>query len=105
MSRSYSLLFKEGMQKKYNINYAQVADLMTIRNFENFKVAGRDSMRASTNIWGTPLENAVFATKGFSNAQAFEIEKVDRKVKIYTDFHIGMGFLLGDLVFTNGEGL
>lgn len=105
MSRAHALLFKEGMQAKYNINYAQVAELQTIRNFENFKVAGRDSMRASTNIWGTPIENAVFATKGFGNAQAFEVEKVDRKVKIYTDFHIGLGFLMGDLIFTNGEGL
>lgn len=105
MSRSNALLFKEGMQKKYNINYAQVAELQAIRNFENFRVAGRDSMRASNNVWGTPQENAVFATKGFGNANAFEVEKVDRKVKIYTDFHIGLDFLMGDLIFTNGEGL
>lgn len=105
MSRSLAVLFKEGMQKKYNLNYAQVAETMAIRNFENFKVAGRDSMRGSNTVWGTPIENAVFATKGFGNASAFEVEKIDRNVKIYSDFHIGLGFLLGDLIFTNGEGL
>jgi hypothetical protein len=105
MNRTLRIRFIEGKKKKYNMYYAQESDLETIANFPNFKVKGRASMNGSSKIWGTPLENAVFAAKGFENANAFELESVDRSVKIWTDFHIGMGFLLKDLVFTNDQDL
>mgnify|MGYP000867390650 CR=1 FL=1 len=105
MSKTLAKRYREGRKAKYNLHYAQVSDLNMIEEFEGFSVAGRASMRGSTNIWGTPIENAVFATKGFENANGFELEKIDRTVKIWTDFHIGLGFLLKDLVFTNGEDL
>jgi hypothetical protein len=93
--------FKEGMQQKYNTYYAQVTDIATVRNFANFSIKGRMSMDGSDKIWATPKPNLVFAAKGFSNSNGFEIEKVDRTVKIYTDWHMGWGFLQKDLVFTN----
>lgn len=93
--------FKEGMQQKYNTYYAQVTDTATVRNFSNFSIKSRMSMDGSDKIWATPKPNAVFAIKGFSNSNGFEIEKVDRTVKIWTDYHMGWGFLQKDLVFTN----
>ena len=105
MSRQLAKRYREGRKAKYNLHYAQVADLNVIEDFESFSVRGRASMKGSTKIWGTPIENAVFPTKGFANATGFELEKVDRTVKIYTDFHIGLGLLLGDLVFTNDQDL
>jgi hypothetical protein len=105
MSRTLALRYMEGKKKKYNMYYAQESDLRSIANFVNMKVAGRASMTGANKIWGTFVENAVFATKGFSNANGFELEKVDRTVKIWTDFHIGLGFLQKDLVFTNDQDL
>jgi len=105
MSKQRHLQFVQGMQKKYNTYYAQTPDVMAVRNFENFTVKGRASMSGSDKIWMTPQENAIFAVKGFENASGFELEKVDRTVKVYTDFHIGLGFLLKDLVFTNDQDL
>jgi hypothetical protein len=105
MSRTLALRYVEGKKKKYNMYYAQESDLMSIANFPTMKVAGRASMIGSAKIWTTPLENCVFATKGFENANGFELEKVDRTVKVWTDFHIGLGFLLMDLVFTNDQDL
>lgn len=96
-----AIQFVEGMQQKYNMNYQQITDTMSVRNFSNVKVKARQSMDESDKIWMTPVANAVFAVKGFSNATAFELEKVDRNVKIWTDFHVGLGFLQKDLVFTN----
>jgi hypothetical protein len=103
VSRQRHKLYREGRRQKYNLQYAQVADLDVIQDFENFSIKGRASMKGKDRIWGTPIENAVFPAKGFSNATAFELEKVDRNVKIWTDFHVGLGFLLGDLVFTNDQ--
>jgi hypothetical protein len=105
MSRTLALRYREGKKKKYNMYYAQEADLASVANFPGISVAGRASMVGSEKIWATPKENAVFATKGFSNANGFELEKIDRTVKIWTDFHIGLGFLLMDLVFTNDQDL
>lgn len=101
MNKQRHLQFVQGMQKKYNTYYAQTPDTMAVRNFENIRVKGRASMSGSDKIWMTPLENAIFAVKGFENASGFELEKVDRTVKVFTDFHVGLGFLLKDLVFTN----
>lgn len=103
MSRTLALRYMEGKKKKYNMYYGQEADLRSVSNFPTFKVKGRASMNASAKIWTTPMENAVFAAKGFDNANGFELESVDRNVKIWTDFHIGWSFLLVDLVFTNDQ--
>jgi hypothetical protein len=101
LSNTLALRYREGRKKKYNMYYAQESDLAGVANFNSFSVKGRSSMKGSEKIWGTPMENAVWATKGFENANGFELEKVDRNVKIWTDFHIGLDFLLKDLVFTN----
>lgn len=103
MSRTLAKRYRDGRKLKYNMNYAQVSDLNMIDDFETFSVAGRASMKTRNRIWSTPIENAVWATKGFENANGFELEKVDRNVKIWTDFHIGSGFLLKDLLFCNDQ--
>jgi hypothetical protein len=105
MNDDLFISYKEGRALKYNMQYAQETDLTTIRNFPNITVASRDSMSGSNKIWMTPIQNAVFLTKGFKNASGFQLESVDRNVKIWSDFHIGLGFLLMDLVYTNDQDL
>jgi len=98
--------WRRGMRKKYNMNYAQVNEMDMVTDFEAITVAGRQSMgTTSDKIWMTPKSNAIAAVKGYENKNSFELEKVDRKVKIYTDWFIGIGFLLKDLVFTNDRDL
>lgn len=101
MSEDNALKFAEGKDQKYNTNYAKEGSLITVKNFGNITVAGRQSMDASDKIWMTPIENIWFPVKGFANSTGFEMESEDRNVKIWTDFWIGLGFLLKDIVFTN----
>ncbi len=105
MSRTLALRYREGKKKKYNMYYAQESDLASVANFPGFSAVGRASMKNANKIWASPKENLVFATKGFENANAFELEKEDRTVKIWTDFHVGWGILLKDLMFTNDQDL
>ncbi len=105
MSKTLALRYQEGRRIKYNMYYAQESDLNKIGLFPNFEVAGRFSMNGSNKIWGTPLYNAWAPVKGYSNKNGFELEKVDRKVKIYTDWWMGIGFVMYDLVFTNDQDL
>lgn len=105
MSRALALRYKQGRRIKYNSNYSQVAEAMAVQDFEQNIVKGFGSMTGVTKIWGTPKQNAILAFKGGSNQSIVEVEKVDRLVKVYTDFWIGLGFIQDSLVFTNDQDL
>lgn len=105
MSRVLAKRYKKGRRIKYNINYAQVNDLTVVEDFENVTIAGYGSHAGATKIWTTPKLNSVLGFKGGSNQNTVEVEKVDRLVKIYTDFWIGMGFIDDGIIFTNDQDL
>lgn len=104
MSKVLAQRFRDGKKKKYNMYYAQDVELNRVADFQ-VSVSGRFSMSASDKIWMTPKENLIMGVKGFSNSNAFELEKIDRNVKIWTDYHAGFGFLMDDLIFTNDRDL
>ena len=105
MSRGLALRYKQGRRTKYNSNYAQVNEAMAVQDFENNIVTGRGSMTGANKIWMTPKQNAILAFKGGSNQNIVEVEKVDRQVKVYTDFWIGAGFIDDSLIWTNNQDL
>lgn len=104
-SRTLALRYKNGRKTKYNSNYEQVSDKRAVEEFEQMQVMGYGSMTGKTKIWATPKENAILAFKGAENMQSVEVEKVDRQVKVYTDFWVGIGFINDSLVFTNDQDL
>ncbi len=93
--------FVEGMQKKYNINYAQVTDMRRLKNYPNVSVIGRPSMEGDNGMWATPKPNAIMGVKGFENAQAYKIESAERYVKMFGDWWTGIGFVQPKLLFVN----
>lgn len=105
MSRALALRYKQGRRVKYNSNYAQISDKTVVEDFEDFSIEGRASLTGSTKIWTSPKMNTIMAMKGGSNSSIVEVEKVDRMVKVYTDFWIGMGFINDALVYTNDQEL
>lgn len=105
MSRALALRYKEGRRVKYNSNYQQVADQMAVQDFEQNQVAGYASFNGKTKILATLKNNAILAMKAGGNRNIVEVEKVDRAVKVYTDFWIGIGFIQDALVFTNDQDL
>lgn len=105
MSRTNALNYSEGRRVKYNSNYAQVSDQMAVQHFDGCSVTGRGSLMGSNKIWASPKLNSIMAFKGGSNKDIVEVEKVDRQVKVYTDFWVGLGFITDSLVFTNDQEL
>jgi hypothetical protein len=101
MSRTLRDKFKQGMRDKYNVQYQQVEQLLRVIDFENVTVAGRASMIAKNRIWMTPKFNLLLPVKGFSNKNGFDLQKVDRKVKLLTDWWMGAGFVQPELIFSN----
>ncbi|MDR0543405.1 MAG: hypothetical protein LBH19_14510 [Dysgonamonadaceae bacterium] len=70
-------------------------------DFSPAKVHALPSMIGTDDIFITPYQNLVHVTKYGANSAKFEVEKVDRSVKIYTDWYEGFGFELNEVVWTN----
>lgn len=105
MSRALALRYVQGRRTKYNSYYVQAADKNAVEDFEQCSVQGLGSMSGVTKIFGTMQQNAILALKGGSNMNIVNVEKIDRKVKVYTDFWMGLGFINPALVFTNDQDL
>lgn len=105
LSQELHLRYRQGKRKFYNMYYAQEKELDTVADFPNMRVAGRPSMAGSTKWFATPRWNAICGVKHAANRNVFEVEKQDRKVKIYTDWYKGIGFAIPELVYTNDQEL
>lgn len=101
MSRAFRDKFKQGMRDKYNVNYQQTNQLLSLMDFENVSIKGRASMTNKKRIWTTPKFNLLLPVRGFSNKNVFDIQKHDRKVKFLTDWWEGAGFVQPGLIWTN----
>ncbi len=94
--------FNRGYQAKYgkDTNYK---DAKGDVQFTNINIVGLPSMIGKNRIWCTPPENAVRLIKKPKNMDAFQVESVDRTLKLFTDFWSGAGFLVNEAVFANDQ--
>lgn len=105
MNQTLFTRFKKGMRTKYNVNYEQAGSLVNVIDFPNITVKGFEGLGSSEKIFCTPRENAICGMKKVKNMSKFQVENVDRMVKIYNDWFKGVGFIFGELVFTNDRDL
>lgn len=113
MSEDNALSYAKGRGKKYGKdtnqsamkNDAPIAEQLLETSvaveYTRQRVVGLPSVGNSGKIWATPIANAKRLIKKSQNVNQFQIENVDRKVKLYTDFYKGVGFVLPEAVFTN----
>lgn len=69
----------------------------------NLTIVGRDSMRGANRIFCSPKDNSVVLKKKTENQKRFDVQAVDREVKVLTDWWYGVGFILPELVFANDQ--
>jgi hypothetical protein len=100
VSQQLERRYLRGYERKYgrNLDYKGMG---TKVEGTNITLVGRPSHNGSDIIWATPAGNAVRLVKKSQNMNQVRIENVDRKVKLYTDFWTGIGFLIPEIVFTN----
>jgi hypothetical protein len=101
MNFSQSVIFKRGMRAVYNTNYDQASSLMSVMDYPNLTIKGFHAMGNSGKLIATPKENAIRGVKNIKNLGSLQVENVDRQVKIYNDFHVGVGYVIPEIVFTN----
>ena len=92
--------FLRGQERKYGKNTGGGALGLTINN-TNITLAGLPSHQATDKFWCTPKANAVMLRKRIQNQTKVQVENVDRLLKFFTDFSMGIGFIIPEIVFTN----
>lgn len=117
VNETLSQRYARGKQAKYGKDFnmaarmpgtPDVADFLGTANtveFTKHKLVGLPSMGSSMKVWATPLDNTVKLAKKSQNMGQFQLENVDRQVKLYTDFYKGIGFYLPEAIFTNDQDL
>lgn len=99
MNEDLAFRYKQGFHEKYNVNYQQATQDMSVRH-RRVNVVGVPSMVGSDKLVMSPPANMKKLMRR-DNIGQYAIEQEDRKVKIWTDYRIGLGFILHELVFTN----
>lgn len=103
MSIDNEVLYRQGMREKYNMYYNQENDLLKVADYPNITVKGFNSWGTSDKLFCSPKENMICGVKKSKNQNMVRVENVDRQIKVYTDFHKGVGWVLDDLIFTNEQ--
>lgn len=98
MSNILASRYRQGMRLKYNMNYAQSNDPLSLIDFP-CKIVGLPSHDGHNVIWTTPEDNKKVGNKNPGNQTTFDIQPADREVKLLTDFHKGVGFWTNNLVY------
>ena len=93
--------FARGYAQKYGdrVDYTKNTDGKV--DMTNLQLKPLPSHRNTEKIWCTPKNNAIRLLSKNNNMDRVAIEGEDRKVKVWTDFRTGLGFILPGLIFTN----
>jgi hypothetical protein len=105
MSPANVTKYKRGKRAKYNTNYAQASELLTIEDYDNISVVGLPSMAGSNLIFTTLADNRIRATKKAALANTLKLESNKRVVDILTDWWEALNFEVPQFVFHNDQGL
>ena len=100
LSETLERRFARGMERKYFKNTVGSVQPNQINN-TNITLMGAPSHQNTEKFWCTPKGNAVMLRKRLQNQTAPMVESLDRLLKIFTDFSMGIGFIIPEIVFTN----
>lgn len=104
------LRYKRGFRAKYgkDTDFPMNADGSVKILDTSLSLAGLPSMNYKANgsandrIFTTPKENAIMLKKGFNNSKGiFNVQEDGREVKLLTDWWLGFGFIIPEIVFVN----
>ena len=107
MSKELQTKYRQGKRAKYNTNYLQSTDLLTLEDHSHISVVGLSSMSAASTgmYFATLKENRIRATKKAALANSMKIESAKRAVDLMTDWWEALNFEVPEFVFVNDQDL
>lgn len=103
MSEDLELKYKRGYRAKYLAGTSLVEGTSLKIIDTNITVKGLPAMQGSSRYFATPKANAILLKKKTQNQRAVDVQSIDRLVKFMTDWWMGLGFIIPELVFTNDQ--
>lgn len=106
MDPDLELRYRDGKEKKYNVNYKQEADLTNINKFPSISVQAVESHAGSNLIWTTIPVNRIAPIKkpGMKDTLTAK-EYSPRQVSIYSDWWFSLNFEVPEFLFHNDQDL
>jgi hypothetical protein len=97
-------LYKEDyMESKATVVWATEEN--TVKTpLHNIPLIGVDEMPAGSPLWCTVEDNLLKLVDNFNAPAITDIQVLDYKVKIFMEFHLGIGFWTNQLVFVGMQG-
>ena len=102
MSESLVRRAQRGTLEKYGKNLVMNEQNLTLR-FSNLTLKGLPGQIGSNRIWCTPKSNAIVLKKKTQNQKLVDVQGFERLVKFMTDWYLGVGFVLPEIVFCNDQ--
>ncbi|SEI39563.1 hypothetical protein SAMN05216327_101208 [Dyadobacter sp. SG02] len=108
-SENAELAFLRGYGNKYgNRTTTTAAEETSLKvKHTNLTVKGIPSLNLKANgtpndrFFCTPKENAIMLQKKFENKGKFDLQAFERVIKLLTDWWMGVGFIIPEIVFVN----
>lgn len=98
MSQALERRYYRGKERKYGQNTALASTDKSVQ-YANLDVRGLPSMVGASRLWCTPVGNAVMTKKKTQNQKLVDIQAFDRQAKFMSDWWLGIGFILPEIVF------
>ena len=105
MNKTLFRRHRAGNRSLYNQNWEQNKNQSSIMDYDNQMVVGRTSLTGVNTIFATPKSNLIIAFNPLANLNKFQLEQEDRRIKGWTDFEIGVGFINPSLFWVNDQGI
>lgn len=102
LSEDLERKYQRGLLDKYGKNYVMNDQNLKVK-FTNQSVRSLPSHNGSNRIWCTPNGNAIVLKKKTQNQKLVDVQGFERLVKFLSDWYMGVGFILGDIVFCNDQ--
>lgn len=109
LSQSLARKYARGYREKYSkdVDFSAAGGVrvlltnLTLKPLASMNLQNNNA--ACNRIFCTPKNNMVLLKKKTVNMNLVDIQAVDRDVKVMTDFWLGQGFVLPEIVFCNDQ--
>jgi hypothetical protein len=102
VSETMARRYQEGVLDKYGKNTVMNDQDLKVR-FTNITMKPLPAQFSSNRMWCSPVSNCIRLEKATMNQKLIDLQVVDREVKLLSDWAMGVGFVIPEIVFCSDQ--